>query len=147
MKAWYDDGDLVPQDRVDFELYPWHSHTFNGKALKLDLQLLHEFVWKPLAELEAPIVFAFGSWWWENLDNLGVDVVARLGYKGDRPFDVGYKPGSRQGVSIAVAPHGGVIVAEKHGGPPPGPPARALVPRFRDQISAAVPHDLHKQLG
>ena len=146
MKAWYDDDLLEPQDRVDFELYPWHSHTFNGAALKLDLQLLRQFVWDPLAELEAPIVFAFGAWWWENLENLGVEVVARLGYKGDRPFDIGYKPGSRQGLTLGVAPHGGLIVAEKHGGPPPGPPSLSLVSSFKEQVLDALPIEVRNSL-
>jgi hypothetical protein len=134
MKAWYEDDNLLPEDRVDFELFPWHSAKFNGNALHVDNSLVREFVWKPVAELRAPLVFAFGAWWWKNLDRLGLKIIARLGDGGDQPCNLGYKPGARQGIVIARMDHGGLIVAEKHAGGPPGPPARKKVQDFKQQI-------------
>jgi hypothetical protein len=138
MKAWFGDDRLTPQDRVDFELYPWHSRTFNGRALNLEAALLREFIWDPLRELEAPLVFAFGHWWWKHLSQLGVEVIARLGDEVGRPVGLGYRSGARQGIVIGRLPHGGLVVAEKHSGPPPGPPALSKVPLFRQLIMQAI---------
>jgi hypothetical protein len=96
-----------------------------------------EFVWRPLAELKPPITFAFGKWWWENIEQIddGITILGRLGDGGTAPCDVGYKDGSRQGVVIARASYGGIVVAEKHSGPPPGPPVgRTRTTLFREQL-------------
>jgi hypothetical protein len=138
MKAWYQDDGLGSEDRVDFELYPWHSRKFDGNALKLDDALLREFVWDPLGEMDAPLVFAFGHWWWANLKHLGLEVIAQLGDGTDRPIDLGYKAGAKQGIVIARSSNGGLVVAEKHAGPPPGPPALKKVPILRQLILDAA---------
>jgi hypothetical protein len=138
MRAWYEDPNLGPQDRVDFELYPWHSKSFHGHALVLEPRLLHRFVLDPLNELAPPIVFAFGSWWWRNLPQLGFRVIARLGDGGSRPIDLGYRTNAQQGVVICRAPYGGLVVAEKHSGPSPGPPSAGKVARFRRAILEAA---------
>lgn len=88
--------------------------------------------------MEAPLVFAFGRWWWENLEHLGLKVIARLGDGTDRPIDLGYKAGAKQGIVIARSRHGGLVVAEKHSGPPPGPPALNRVAHFHKLILDAV---------
>lgn len=142
MREWCGDDSLVEQDRVDFELYPWHSHQFHKPSFRADLGLIRQFVLEPLIELEPPVTFAFGAWWWKHLDDLGIEVVARLGDGGERPFEIGYKPGSKQGVTVGTLPHGGVIVAEKHGGPAPQPPIPAKVPAFKKLILEALPDDL-----
>jgi hypothetical protein len=138
MTAWYEDGNLGPQDRVDFELYPWHSRRFYGGSLRLDDRLVREFVLEPLGELKAPIVFAFGRWWWANLEHLGVEIIARLGDGTDRPLNIGYKDRSTQGIIIGRAAHGGYVIAEKHSGPPPGPPAVKRVALLRKLVSEVI---------
>lgn len=145
MRNWYGDSQLTPQDRVDFELYPWHSHRFAYTSLDLPacLPYVRRFVWEPLTELEAPVTFAFGAWWWKNLEALGVQIVARLGHGGEHPFDLGYKADAKQSVVVGRLPHGGVVIAEKHGGGPPNPPMgsekRAKTERFRSLVEPWLP--------
>jgi hypothetical protein len=140
MRHWYEDDSLQPSDRVDFELYPWHSKTFQGSSLKLDLSrpddlaILKELVWDPLMELQPPFIFAFGEWWRANIDKFPLRVTRRLGWLGDTPIDIGYRAGSNQGVVVAETEYGGLVVAEKHGGPSPRPPAKARVDRFRAAV-------------
>lgn len=134
MRDWYGDYSLVSDNRTDFELYAWHSHSFSGASMRLDLRVLKTFVLDPLWELDPPWVFAFGAWWWGHLQDLGLEVIARLGHRGDEPFDIGYKPGAKQGVTVARTPNGGLMVAEKHGGPSPTPPITLRVPAFRQLI-------------
>ena len=142
MREWYEDQSLSEEDRIDFELYPWHSHRFHKPSFRADLGLIRQFVLEPLLELEPAVTFAFGAWWWKNLDALEIEVVGRLGDGGDRPFEIGYKAGSRQGVTIGRLPHGGIIIAEKHGGPAPQPPTASKVPLFRRLILESLPANL-----
>jgi hypothetical protein len=133
MREWFQNENLSGLDRVDFELYPWHSKKFYKNNLRLDASLVQKFILEPVVELEAPLIFAFNAWWWENLENLGVEVISRLGDGGDRPLDHGDKAGAKRGVMVAKLPHGGLIIAEKHIGSA-APPAREKVQDFKRQV-------------
>jgi hypothetical protein len=63
-----DDPSQIP-DVLTIELYPWHSTRVTA-PITPPLDILHEFVWEPLAHLGLDIVFAFGRPW--------VDVCERL---------------------------------------------------------------------
>ena len=54
---------------VSFELYPWHSPRITARLGGEDArEFIHEYIWKPVKELRAP-VFAFGAGWSPILEN------------------------------------------------------------------------------
>ena len=128
LRTWTGNPILAGSAMVDFELYPWHSTAVTA-TMRPDPAIIEEYVWRPVAELGAP-VFAFGAPWFGILeDGLGLRVVDRLGV-GGRPY--GSKVPSR---SVAVIEHDGLIViAERHLGSA-GPPSRAEALLLREAVS------------
>lgn len=135
LRDWIGDKELPGSAMVSFELYPWHSARFNGRrAFEGAKELIVEFVWKPVAELGAP-VFAFGADWFPILDPicekriLGLEVVERLGACG-RPY--GSKVESRS-VMVLRNKDGLTVIAEKHLGAA-GPPSPDETYMLRDAL-------------
>ena len=115
---------------TSFELYPWHSARFNGRRKFEEAQdLIHEFVWKPVAELGAP-VFAFGADWFPILEGVrGLECVKRLGADGT-PY--GSEVESRS-IMVLRAGDGLTVIAAKQSGYA-GPPRRDETVRLRDAV-------------
>jgi hypothetical protein len=119
---------------VSFELYPWHSARFDGRRKFEEAQeLIHEFVWKPVTELGAP-VFAFGADWFPILEMLdkrssGLKIIKRLG-AGGAPY--GSKVESRS-VMVLRDSDGLTVIAAKHDGAA-GPPRPSETKRLRDAV-------------
>ena len=117
MKNWYDDATLSSDAMVGFELYPWHSTKVTA-TMRPDPGLIREWVWEPVADLDAP-VFAFGAPWLDLLEHgLQLPVVDRLGAHG-RPY--GSAVASRA-ITLFETPTGTLVIAEKHAGSA-GPPS------------------------
>jgi len=116
-RNWTDDPELPATAMVSFELFPWHSAMIKGR-MQPDQGIIEEFVWRPVAELRAP-VFVFGAPWLPILENLlGLRVRDRLGAGGR---DYGSTVPSRR-VVVLAAP-GSMVLAETHSGSA-GPPSR-----------------------
>jgi hypothetical protein len=125
LRRWYLDEDLSPSTMAAFELYPWHSQRLTG-LIKPDPQIIREFVFDPIAELGNPTIFAFGAPWFEILEEIGVEVIERLG-KGGRAYPTKV---TNRSVLVGRTPEGSIVVAEKHTGGA-GPPSEEEVRLLR----------------
>ncbi|BAN04402.1 anti-phage DNA glycosylase Brig1 [Ilumatobacter coccineus] len=117
LRRWVGEPTLPASAMVGFELYPWHSKAVKG-AMRPPAAYVREWVWEPIAELDAP-VFAFGAAWFDVLEHgLGLRVVARLGPGGE---DYGSAVESRAVLVLRDEQTGVTVIAEKHMGSA-GPP-------------------------
>ena len=139
MQRWFEDPSLTPNDRVDFEVYPWHSTVFNAKAFFPERDLIRDYVLEPVTELHPEWVFAFGRWWVDNLPNLGVEVEAVLGHGGS-PYVGTAKERAKRTIMVGRLGNGVRVVAEGHSGGA-GPPGGKELPYFRDAVRAACGAD------
>ena len=127
-RTWVGDPHVDHSAMVSFELYPWHSTAVTGR-MRPDRGVIEEFVWRPVAELAAP-VFAFGAPWSVILEHdLGLEVVDRLG-PGGRTY--GSAVPSR-GVAVLKGGNGVTVIAEKHTGSA-GPPSRQETALLRQAL-------------
>jgi len=63
---------------LQLELYPWHSTKVTGR-IRPPLNVLSEFLWDPLAEVEIDPIWAFGSHFLRVAGDLGFVELARWG--------------------------------------------------------------------
>lgn len=77
--------DLTPSQVVDFQVFPWHTTDWKSNALKLDAEILREFVLEPIASTGAKWAFGFGKDWWDLIEALGLPILDQLG-DGGRPY-------------------------------------------------------------
>ncbi len=130
VRTWVGDHSLPDSAMVSFELYPWHSTAVTGR-MQPDPAVIEEFVWRPVAELSAP-VFAFGAPWFEIFERgLGLEVVDRLG-PGGRNY--GSAVASRS-VAVFRSDNDVTVIAEKHAGSA-GPPSTKETVLLRQALSA-----------
>lgn len=112
MRRWHGEEAMAADRLMSFELYPWHSPKVTA-PIRPDPRTIREFIWEPIAELDNPPVFAFGSPWFDLLEHhAGLSVVDRLG-RGGRDYGSSVKSRS---VLVLRAPGGGLVLAEKHSG-------------------------------
>src|SRR5438105_1759555 len=52
-------------------MFPWHSDALTS-AIVPDTDVIKQFVWDPIAELDVNLVFAFGAPWSRLADALGL---------------------------------------------------------------------------
>lgn len=117
LRWWLDDPALDRSDMLAFELYPWHSQKVTA-VMRPDPRMIKDFILDPIAESGAEYIFGFGSPWFDVLDGLGLEQIARLGAGGDSyPTEV-----TSRTVAAYRAPAGNQIVIEKHSGGA-GPPS------------------------
>jgi hypothetical protein len=128
MQLWHNDAALTEQDMLSFELYPWHSVGLTAPLLP-DHGIVREFIWEPIAQLNAPYIFAFGANWFPIIEGLGLEIVDRLG-RGGRSYLSRVKDRS---VIVARTPSGTMVIAEKHSGGA-GPPAADEVAILKAEI-------------
>ena len=67
LRRWFGDDNILPKDRIDFELFPWHSQAVTS-AMVPTHDIIREFIWEPLTELRVEFIFAFGRPWIDLLD-------------------------------------------------------------------------------
>ena len=115
LKRWFRDPQFTPDQRVDFELYPWHATRVTAR-MRPPPDIVRDYIWAPLSELPIDFIFAFGGPWIEVLPHLpGVEIVDWIG-DGGRPYPTTSKPGAKRTVIKAMTPTGAWFIFEKHGG-------------------------------
>ena len=123
LQHWFRDDTLLPKDRIDFELFPWHSQAVTGPMVPTP-EIIHDFIWEPLKELRVKFIFAFGRPWLDLLEKgtfPEVQETDRLG-EGGRLYASSRKLTARTVVVKASTPWGGWLIIEKHSGSA-GPPS------------------------
>jgi len=112
MRRWWDQPGLSADDMLSFELFPWHSPRLTA-PIRPNPQVIREFVFAPIEELDAPPIFAFGAPWFSMLeDHLRLPVIARLG-DGGRPYPTHVRD---RAAIVCSLPSGAVVIAVKQGG-------------------------------
>jgi hypothetical protein len=128
-RRWLDDPTVAKHELLIFEAYPWHSISVTA-AMKPPGAIIDEFVWQPIAEIDVPVVFAFGKPWHHVADKLGLPLAEALGL-GGRPFGSAV-PG--RAVRIYELPQGQRLVVEWHAGDA-GPPGASEVVALRAALT------------
>jgi hypothetical protein len=59
------------RDVLVLELFPWHSSKVTA-AMRPDSALVERYVWRPLADIDIPVVFAFGKHWLSVVQGLNL---------------------------------------------------------------------------
>ncbi|MDE0209024.1 MAG: hypothetical protein OXJ64_03995 [Boseongicola sp.] len=134
LRYWTCDSDLSASAMTAFEMYPWHSTRVTASMKRGDARdMIRQYVWRPVAELGAP-VFAFGAPWFGILKSTPeLRVVARLGVGGR---DYGSRVPSRA-VIVMQDRDGLTVIAEKHSGGA-GPPNRDETAILRDALKGIL---------
>jgi hypothetical protein len=115
---WLDDPSVTHNDMLIFELYPWHSTAVTA-PIRPPGDVIDQFVWLPVSEIDTAYVFAFGKHWASLAEQLNLPTVACLGHGGE-PY--GSQVPSRA-VRVHPLPSGQLLVIEWHAGSA-GPPRR-----------------------
>jgi hypothetical protein len=137
MRRWYDDPTLLPSGLLVVESFPWHSTKFDKGRYRPDAGTVREWVWEPVVATGAPIVFAFGAWWYDQLPTWpGMEIVDRLGVGGRD-----YGGNSTRSVLVLRPRVGPPVVVEKHAGAA-GPPSAAETRLLREALPNLVPEAL-----
>lgn len=110
MKRWYGDSTLEHRHMLNWELYPWHSKKVQGSRMRPPIDVIREFVWEPVAATGAKWIFAFGSDWYEQLDQLGLAQLVHLGHRGE-PYPTETKPRAYRQVRVYEGPADSFVVA------------------------------------
>jgi hypothetical protein len=123
-QRWTDDPSVRSRDVLVFELYPWHSNAVTA-TMHPDPALIDRYVWQPLAEVDLPVVFAFGRDWTATARGLGLT---------EQPVDATFNASDRQ-LRVFDLPSGqrlAVVWQSGYAGPPGAndiPALRAMRPR------------------
>lgn len=132
---WCERPDLVLDDCVNAELYPWHSYRFSAGQFRPGAEataMIDRYVLAPIAAMGCPNVFAFGAAWAKILPTLGFEAVFDLSTRAGDTW-----PGAPKDRVVTVFGRDGLrIVAEYHSGGA-GPPKRDAVAPLRERI---LPH-------
>lgn len=131
-RNWFGDATLTFDEVLMFELYPWHSRRLTG-GIRPPIRFVHEYLWEPIADVGAPIVFAFGAPWFDLLRSLDVDVLAEFSANSG----LGSAVATRSVMIGRAGKAGTVVVAEKHAGSA-GPPRASEVEVIRQAYERVV---------
>lgn len=130
-RDWLEDQELVPNQLLTLELYPWHSARVTAPIVP-PADIIENFIWKPLADIPVELVFAFGKPWLRVCDALGLPEVGRWGSGG---VDLGSPVASRAAVAFALPSGQWVVVSWQSGYA--GPPGREDARRLRERLLEA----------
>jgi len=115
-RAWLKEPNLPARDLLILELYPWHSTQVTAPIVPCG-PIVEKFIWRPLADLSAELIFAFGKPWLGVCKLLGLRELRRWDPGGD-DFIVA----SRAGVLFELPSHQRVVIVWQSGyAGPPGP--------------------------
>jgi len=78
-RRWTRDDALPAAAVLNMELYPWHSRRLVGSAIRPPLDVVRDFIWAPIAEVDVGEVFAFGADWHAVCTRLDLPELARYG--------------------------------------------------------------------
>ena len=134
-RHWLDDQSVEGRDVLTMELYPWHSTKVTA-AMRPPAEVVDEFIWQPLAELEVSEAFAFGKPWLRICETLGLPMVGRWGTGGD---SLGSPVASRTVVGFELPSAQWVLVCWQSGyaGPPAATTRCGCVRRSRALVQPA----------
>ena len=125
-REWLDEPTLSGERLVTFELYPWHSDSVTA-AMRPSPDIINDFVWKPLSEVAAHEIFAFGRPWLDFAERLRLEPV------GYWPPGGGTFTSSVRGAAAFGLPSGQRLVVGWQQGSA-GPPGRADTVRLREAL-------------
>ncbi|WP_299926117.1 hypothetical protein [uncultured Nocardioides sp.] len=77
-RRWLDDPHVGVDQLLNFELYPWHSKKVVGR-MRPPVDLVDDFIWKPVQEVPVDEVFAFGRGWLDVCRDLDLEEIATWG--------------------------------------------------------------------
>lgn len=135
-RTWVEDPALRSRDVLVLELYPWHSDQATA-TMAPPTDLIDEFVWQPIAEIDVPEVIAIGSDWQRVAERIGLP---------ERTIDVAFTDRTRR-ARVSELPSGQRLAVVWHRGsnsPPNARDSRALKRALRGP-GAATP--LHARAG
>ncbi|QIG42042.1 hypothetical protein G5V58_03985 [Nocardioides anomalus] len=81
-RRWLGDDSVSVHNILNLELYPWHSNKLTA-AITPPPELIEKYVWAPVQEADAEIVFAFGKPWFSVCDALELPEAASWGPGGE----------------------------------------------------------------
>ncbi|MDX6244537.1 MAG: hypothetical protein QOE76_2260 [Frankiales bacterium] len=128
-RRWTGDPDVGSRDVLVMELFPWHSDKVTA-TMSPSPRLIDRFIWQPIAELDVPVVFAFGAPWRRVAGALGLpelDVASDFSTPARR-LRVFALPGGQRLVVVWQAGYAG----------PPGAPDVALLTRALGAVAGAA---------
>lgn len=110
-RRWHGNETVSPESLLGVELFPWHSRRVTA-AMRPPLDVLREWVWEPLAQIDVPHVFAFGKPWLAAAETAGLGTGRELSVPWDTP--------SRHAVLFGLPGGQHLVVAHQDGyaGPP-----------------------------
>ena len=126
-QRWLEDPSVQSRDVLVFELYPWHSEAVTA-TFRVDVDLVDRFIWRPIAELDAPEVFAFGAAWQR--------VAARLALR-ERAIEGSFSDRTRR-ARLFELPSGQRLVISWHQASN-SPPSAADVHALRSAVLGDLP--------
>lgn len=131
-RTWVKDPALHSRDVLVLELYPWHSDRATA-TMAPPTDLIDEFVWQPIAEIDLPEVIAIGSDWQRVAERIGLP---------ERTIDVAFTDRTWR-ARVFELPSGQRLAVIWHQGsnsPPNAHDTRALNPALRSPGAAIPPH-------
>jgi len=130
-RRWTGDDDLAATAILNMELYPWHSQRLASSALRPPTDVIDAFIWGPIAEVDVPVVFAFGKPWDSVAKRLGLPVLAHYG-----PTDLGAADMNWNVVVYSLASQQRLIVNWQRGNSTP--PGAARLTTFRQAVDLTL---------
>lgn len=115
-RRWFGDDRAGVADVLNFEMFPFHSNNLKAN-IRPPNDIIDRFVWAPLQEMEAKVVFAFGKPWHEVCANLLGNPIASYG-----PRALGDKTNGNWQVKVFSFEKKHIVVSSQQGfSGPPGP--------------------------
>lgn len=115
MRCWLRDDSLDQHSMATFELFPWHSARVTGE-IHPDADLIREYIWDPIEELNDAEIFAFGAPWIPIFKELLLSPIMKLKKSRQYPTKV-----QSRVVNLYATPKGKrvvVICQQGYAGPP-----------------------------
>jgi hypothetical protein len=134
---WILEETVEPDEVVWFDLYPWHSKSWNFIDVRhAEVQnLIETYVAQPIAALDSDWTFAFGKPWFDVLPAIGFDKVVEIGGATRDLWD-NQTPSRVVGV-FASRTSGCRVIAMRHSGSA-GPPKQSEVASLRRYLESTL---------
>jgi hypothetical protein len=133
-RTWVDDPALRSRDVLVLELYPWHSDRATA-AMAPPADVIDEFVWQPIAEIDLPEVIAVGAAWQRVAERLGLP---------EQPLEVEFTDPTRRARAFQLPSGQRLAVTWHQASNSPPNPADALALRSALQSPDAAPVHLSR---
>ena len=130
-RRWLDDPSVRSRDVLVFELYPWHSDAATA-AMAPDADLIDEFIWRPIFEIDVEEVIAIGADWQRAAERLGLP---------EHRLEVSFTDRTRRARSFELSSGQRLVVSwhQASNSPPNALDARALRQALRGTLRPISP--------